>query len=451
MLYNKIVFKPTFGFKPNTLNKEILKLAIPNILANLSIPMLSVVDVALMGHLNSEAYILSIGFGVMIFNFIYWAFGFLRMGITGMTAQEFGKGNVEEAYRLLFRGLLIAFSGALLLFLSKDMLLQLALYLIDANEAVSTQVTSYFNIRIFAAPATLGLYAFIGWFLGKQKATIAMVVTIAINVLNVFISYYLVSVLNLETEGVAYGTLIAQYLGFGLAIVLFFLFFRKQLTKAASQNILELTAIKKFVAVNADILIRTLCLIFALSFFKIMSAKEGDLIGAANILLLEFVTIAAYGIDGFAFAAESISGKYFGANDKEKFKKAVAYCFYWGFGLGAIYGLAYWLFGQQILEVLTNQAEVVNLALDYLGWLVLFPIISVIPFVWDGIYIGLTSSKAMRNTMLFSTFLIFLPSYYLLAHFFGNHGLWLAMILFVLARGISQTILAKKVVWDKFV
>ena len=144
------------------MNKEILKLAIPNILANLSVPMLSVVDVALMGHLNSEAYILSIGFGVMIFNFIYWAFGFLRMGVTGMTAQEVGKGNDTEAYRLLFRGLLIAFLGALLLFVSKDLLLQLSLHLIDSKDAVNQQITTYFNVRIYAAPATLGLYAFIG-------------------------------------------------------------------------------------------------------------------------------------------------------------------------------------------------------------------------------------------------------------------------------------------------
>ena len=433
------------------MNKEILKLAIPNILANLSIPILSVVDVALMGHLSNESYILSIGFGVMIFNFIYWAFGFLRMGITGMTAQEFGKGNTNEAYRLLFRGLIIAFSGAILLFLSKEALLQLALYLIDSNGLVNEEITNYFSIRIFAAPATLGLYVFIGWFLGKQNATLAMVVTIAVNVFNAFISYYLVSSVNLGISGVAYGTLIAQYLGFTIAIVFFLGFYRKELTKEAFSQILELSAIKKFIGVNADILIRTLCLIFSLSFFKIMSAKEGDVIGAANILLLEFVSIAAYGIDGFAFAAESISGKYFGANDKSNLKKAIRYCFYWGFGLGFVYALGYLVFGKSILEALTSQVEVVNLAMEYIGWLIVFPILSVVPFVWDGIYIGLTSSRAMRNTMLFATFFVFLPSYYILSHFFGNHGLWLAMILFVLARGVSQTILAKRVVWAKFI
>jgi MATE family multidrug resistance protein len=430
-------------------NKEILKLAIPNILANLSIPMLSVVDVALMGHLSSESYILSIGFGVMIFNFIYWAFGFLRMGITGMTAQEVGRGDINESYRLLFRGLIIAFGGALLLFVFKDLLLQLSLYLIDSNGDVNKEVTTYFNIRIYAAPATLGLYAFIGWFLGKQNATIAMMVTIAVNVLNAFISYYLVTNLNLQTSGVAYGTLIAQYAGFLLAIILFLIYYKRELLAEAFQNIFEVSAIKKFILVNSDILIRTLCLIFTLSFFKVMSAKEGELIGAANILLLEFITIAAYGIDGFAFAAESISGKYFGAKDKLNLKKAIRYCFYWGTGLGSIYSIVYLFFGEKILEVLTNQTTVVDLALEYIFWLVLFPILSVVPFVWDGVYIGLTSSKAMRNTMLFSTFVIFLPAYYLLANYWGNHGLWLAMILFVLARGISQTILAKKVVYNK--
>ena len=178
-----------------------------------------------------------------------------------------------------------------------------------------------------------------------------------------------------------------------------------------------------------------------------MSAKDGEMIGAANILLLEFITIAAYGVDGFAFAAESISGKYFGAKDHVNFKKAVTLCFFWGFGLGAVYALVYYVFGRNILEVLTSQAAIIDLALDYIWWLIAFPIVSVIPFVWDGVYIGITASKAMRNTMLASTFLIFIPSYYLLEIFFGNHGLWMAMILFMLARGGGQTLLAKKVVW----
>jgi len=302
------------------LNKEILRLAIPNVLANLSVPLLSLVDVALMAHLEGTAFILSIGFGVMIFNFIYWSFGFLRMGMTGMTAQEVGRNNTIESYRLLFRGLLIAFIGSGLLFLFKEPLLQLALYLIDVDAIVDKELAIYFNIRIWAAPATLGLYAFIGWFFGKQNSKIPMMVTIIVNLLNVFVSYYLVVELRQNTGGVALGTVIAQYVGLVVAVLFFVIRYRKEMKKEAFLHLFDLQAIKCFMRVNFDLIVRTLCLIFALSFFKVMSAKQGELIGAANILLLEFISIAAYGIDGFAFAVEAISGKYFGAKDRENFK-----------------------------------------------------------------------------------------------------------------------------------
>lgn len=431
------------------LNKEILKLAVPNILANLSVPLISVVDVALMGHLNSEAYILAIGFGVTIFNFVYWSFGFLRMGMTGLTAQEVGKKDVDESYRLLFRGLIIAFLGALLLFVFKDYLLQLALYLIDSNTRVNEQISTYFNVRIYAAPATLGLYAFIGWFLGKQNATIPMVITIAVNVFNAVLSYYLVVNAQMSTSGVALGTVIAQYLGLLMAVIFFLLNYKRELTARAFQNITELVALKKFISVNSDIIIRTLCLIFVLSFFKVMSAKEGEIIGAANVLLLEFMTIAAYGIDGFAFAVEAISGKYFGAKDKLNLTKAIRYCFYWGVAVGGLYAIAFFLFGINILEMLTSQQKVIDVASAYIAWLVLFPILSVVAFIWDGVFIGVTASKAMRNTMLFATFIIFLPAFYLLQLYWGNHGIWLAFTLFIVARGLSQSVLAKRVVYGR--
>jgi MATE family multidrug resistance protein len=180
-----------------------------------------------------------------------------------------------------------------------------------------------------------------------------------------------------------------------------------------------------------------------------MSAKEGDLIGAANILLLEFTAIAAYGIDGFAFAVEAISGKYFGAKDKINFTKAIRYCFYWGLGFGACYSLVYLFFGEVILKVLTSQNEVIEIASNYLIWLVIFPLLSVVPFIWDGVFIGVTASKAMRNTMLFATFIVFIPAYYILQNYWGNHGIWLAMLLFVVARGVSQSVIAKKVVYSK--
>lgn len=428
------------------MNKEILKLAIPNILANLSVPIVSVVDVALMGHLSDEAFILAIGFGVMIFNFIYWGFGFLRMGVTGLTAQCEGKKDYNETLRVLFRGLIVAFIGAFFLFIFKNYLLEFALYLIDSTPIVNQEITTYFNTRIYAAPANISLYAFIGWFLGKQNAVIPMVITIVINVLNACLSYWLVNSYQMNTAGVALGTVLAQYSGLILAVIFFLIYYRKSLNKLAYQGVLQLKAIKEFLLINSDIFIRTLCLIFTFSFFKVYSGKEGLIIGAANMLLLEFIGIAAYGIDGFAFAAESITGKYFGAQNKSLLHNAIKLCFYWGLGIGLLYSLTFFVFGENILWMLSSQKEVINEANHYLFWLTLFPIISVIAFVWDGVFIGITASKAMRNTMLISTFLIFLPGYFILHPYFKNHGLWMAFLLFFVARGLTQTLIAKRLI-----
>lgn len=428
------------------MNKEILKLAIPNILANLSVPIVSIVDVALMGHLSDEAFILAIGFGVMIFNFIYWGFGFLRMGVTGLTAQSEGKKVNDETYRVLFRGLIVAFIGAFFLFVFKSYLLEIALYLIDSTPIVNQEITTYFNTRIYAAPATIGLYAFIGWFLGKQNAIIPMIITIAINILNAGLSYWLVNSYQMNTAGVALGTVLAQYSGLILAIIFFVIYYRKSLNKLAYQGVLQLKAIKEFLLINSDIFIRTLCLIFTFSFFKVYSGKEGLIIGAANMLLLEFIGIAAYGIDGFAFAAESITGKYYGAQNKSLLQKAIKLCFYWGFGIGLLYSLTFLIFGENILWMLSSQNEVINEAKHYLFWLTLFPIISVIAFVWDGVFIGITASRAMRNTMLIATFLFFLPSYFILHPYFKNHGLWMAFLLFFVARSLTQTLIAKRLI-----
>ncbi len=428
------------------MNKEILKLAIPNILANLSVPIVSIVDVALMGHLSDEAFILAIGFGVMIFNFIYWGFGFLRMGVTGLTAQSEGKKDNDETYRVLFRGLIVAFLGAFFLFIFKSYLLEFALYLIDSTPIVNQEISTYFNTRIYAAPATIGLYAFIGWFLGKQNAIIPMIITIAINILNAGLSYWLVNSYQMNTAGVALGTVLAQYSGLILAIIFFVIYYQKSLNKLAYQGVLQLKAIKEFLLINSDIFIRTLCLIFTFSFFKVYSGKEGLIIGAANMLLLEFIGIAAYGIDGFAFAAESITGKYYGAHNKSLLQKAIKLCFYWGFGIGLLYSLTFLIFGENILKMLSSQTEVIEMAYHYLWWLVLFPVISVIAFVWDGVFIGITASKAMRNTMLIATFLIFLPAYFILHPYFKNHGLWMAFLLFFVARSLTQTLIAKRLI-----
>ncbi len=431
------------------MNREILKLAIPNIISNLSVPLLSLVDVALMGHLGSAEYILTIGFGVMIFNFVYWGFGFLRMGTTGFTAQEFGKQDNKECLLILGRALLIAVAGALLLIVLKVPLLKLSLLLIGTTPEVDAYVADYFNIRILAAPATISLFAFTGWFFGMQNARTPMIITIAVNLLNIGFSYWFVRVVGMKSGGVALGTLIAQYCGLVLALALFFKNYRHMLPFWDKLDLFHIDKLKRFLMANSDIFIRTLCLIFAFSFFRVQSGKEGVILGSANIILLEFIMISAYGIDGFSFAAESVVGKYFGAGDEGNFRNAIKVSFQWGIGVSIMLVSLFFFFGREILHILTDNQEVINAAMPFMGWLIIAPIIHAVPFIWDGIYIGTTASKAMRNTMLLSTFLFFLPAYYIFHDIMGNHALWLALTLLMLARGISQTILARYVVFNR--
>ncbi len=431
------------------MNREILRLAIPNIVSNLSVPLLSIVDVALMGHLDSAEYILAIGFGVMIFNFIYWSFGFLRMGTSGFTAQEYGKRNDRECLLILGRALLVALIGSLILIFLKTPLLTLSLNLIDTTPEVKSHVAGYFAIRILAAPATISLFAITGWFFGMQNAKYPMFLTISVNLLNISFSFWFVHFVGMKSNGVALGTLLAQYCGLILAFSLFYKDYRHLLPLWNRTHLLDIDKMKNFLTVNSDIVIRTLCLMFAFSFFKVQSAKEGVVIGSANIVLLELFMLIAFGIDGFANAAESIVGKYFGAGDQRNFRDAIKRSFQWALGLSILFVLVFYLFGRELLQIITDNQEVINAAIPFLGWIIVSPIINTIPFIWDGIYIGITASKAMRNTMLISTFLFFLPTYYLLHALLGNHSLWLALTLLMLARGVSQTLLAKEAVFNR--
>ncbi|MDR4503681.1 MAG: MATE family efflux transporter [Candidatus Scalindua sp.] len=431
------------------MNREILRLAIPNIISNLSVPLLSIVDVALMGHLDSAEYILTIGFGVMIFNFIYWSFGFLRMGTSGFTAQEYGKGNKSECLLILGRALLVALTGSIIIIALKAPLLKLSLFLIDTTPQVKSQVSDYFAIRILAAPATISLFAVTGWFFGMQNARYPMFLAITVNLLNTGFSVWFVNYMGMKSNGVALGTLLAQYCGLILAFSLIYKDYRYLLPFWNSSHLLDIDRMKKFLTVNSDIIIRTLCLMFAFSFFKVQSAREGVVTGSANIVLLELFMIIAFGIDGFANAAESIVGKYFGAGDKRNFQNAIKRSFQWAMGLSILFVLVFYLSGRELLQIITDNQEVINAALPFMGWIIISPVINTIPFIWDGIYIGITASKAMRNTMLVSTFLFFLPAYYLLHTMLGNHALWLALTLLMLARGVSQTMLAKQAVFNR--
>lgn len=420
------------------MNREILKLAIPNIISNISVPLLSTVDTALMGRL-SPSHIGAVGIGAMIFNFIYWNFGFLRMGTTGISAQAYGKNDQEEIANTLGRACLVALGIGLLLIVLQWPLNLGSQYVMQVNPGQEHFVSTYIYIRIWAAPATLGLYAFIGWFFGMQNATFPLIITIVGNGFNILLSYILVYHFNFGVAGVAWGTVVAQYLSLFLAISLFLWKYHNYLPHLNINKLFQKERLKDFLRINSDIFIRTFLLTLAFVIFYSESSQNGELILAANVILLQFVTWMSYGIDGFAFATESLVGKYRGASDLTTTQRAIQYSFSWGMGLAVIYALGYFFFGERLLYIFTDDLSVIEVAKQYLWWLILFPILSTPCYIWDGIYIGLTASKSMRNLM-FGAISIFFLFFFTFGFWWENHGLWLSMIAFMTARGILQHI-----------
>ncbi|GAB5553473.1 MAG: MATE family efflux transporter [Saprospiraceae bacterium] len=418
------------------MNKEILKLAIPNIISNISVPLLSTVDTALMGRL-SEIHIGAVGVGAMIFNFVYWNFGFLRMGTTGITAQAFGKQSKPDMAITLGRALVVVLGLSSLLLVLQVPFGQLSFRLMNVNTEQAALVDTYFYIRIWAAPATLGLYAFMGWFFGLQNAVYPLILTVGINVINIILSYVMVHYWGWGVAGVAYGTLIAQYFGLILALGLFFYKYGDYVKEIKTKALLQWHALKKFLSINFDIFLRTLCLTFAFGFFYSQSAKQGELVLAANVILLQYMNWMAYGVDGFAFATESLVGKYAGARKGPETNKAIRLAFVWGMALAAGFSLLYTFAGEPLLHVFTTEAKVIEAAKPYLFWMMIFPILSTPCYIWDGVFIGLTASKAMRNCMILAI-LIFLGTYFFYGQHHGNHGLWLTLLLFMVARGAIQ-------------
>ncbi|MDX1617268.1 MAG: MATE family efflux transporter [Balneolaceae bacterium] len=431
------------------MNRRILRLAVPNIISNLSVPLLGAVDTALVGHLEEVYYLGAIAVGSMIFNFLFWGFGFLRMGTTGLTAQAFGERNRRESVLILGRALGVAaiFSGLILLL--QAWIADLSFWLVEATPEVERFTKIYFDIRIYSAPATLGLYAINGWFLGMQNARYPMIVTIFLNALNIALDLLFVYGMNMHVDGVATGTLIARYAGIVLALALLVWRYRDWLSEYIHAQLLELAAVKKFFTVNRDIFIRTLCLIFTFSFFTAKSAEFGNVILAANSILLQLWMIVSYGVDGFAFAAESLIGRYTGARDSGRVRTAVKYSFGWGVGLGIAASLIYWLGDERIIYLFTDQQNVIDAAMVYFAWTVAGPTVSSFCYIWDGIFIGATATSPMRDSMLIATLAVFLPVYYLGLGHWGNHALWLALVLFMIARGITLGLFAPNYIFSR--
>jgi MATE family multidrug resistance protein len=407
------------------------------------------VDTALLGHLSNVAFLGALSVAGVLFNIIFWGFGFLRMGTTGLTAQAYGKKDHTASIMTLGRALTVAAGISVLILGLQIVIANLGFAVIGASAEVEHYARIYFFIRIYSTPATLGLFAINGWFLGMQNARYPMIVTVVLNILNILLDAWFVFGLHMNVKGVALGTLISSYVGFVLAGVLLCFRYMKHLRAFQLQKLLHLSPLKKFFSVNRDIFLRTLCLVFTFTFFTSVSASLGDVTLAANTILLQLWMIVSYGIDGFAFAAESLVGRFTGSSQPGKLKQTVKYCFLWGMGIGAAGSFIYGFFDVFILKIFTNQQAVISAGLTVIGWTIAAPLVNSACYIWDGVFTGATVTAPMRNNMFTATALVFVPAYYISHIFWGNNAIWLAMILFMAARGIGLSILAPKYILKK--
>lgn len=425
------------------MNKKILQLAIPSIVSNITVPLLGLIDVAIVGHLGSAAYIGAIAVGGMLFNIIYWLFGFLRMGTSGMTSQAFGQRELKEVTRILLRAVGVGVFIALCLLLLQYPIRKIAFLLIDTTAEVRELATGYFNICVWGAPAVLGLYGFAGWFIGMQNSRFPMFIAITQNVVNIVASLSFVYLLDMKIEGVALGTLIAQYAGLFMALLLWLRYYGRLKITFRWREIVGKVAMKRFFQVNSDIFFRTLCLVAVTTFFTSTGARQGDVVLAVNTLLMQLFTLFSYIMDGFAYAGEAMTGRYIGAQNQTGLQRMIRLLFRWGWGLSLAFTLLYMIGGQGFLGLLTNDTTVIEAAGTYYYWVLAIPLAGFTAFLWDGILIGATATRLMLYSMLVASGMFF-AIYYAFYASMGNHALWMAFLAYLFLRGIMEWILWRR-------
>lgn len=421
---------------PRVTHAQVLRLAGPIVLSNISTPLLGIADMVVIGRIPNPAALGAIALGGTIFNFVYWGFGFLRMGTTGLTAQAVGASDAPEVSANLGRALLIALAIGLSLIALQWPIGLAAFALLKGSPDVQTMAHDFFAIRIWSAPFTLANFAILGWFIGRQKANVALVLQVFMNGINIVLNVTFVAVLGWAVKGVATGTVIAEIAATGLG-----LFLAARNLKSVGRHwewprLLDREKLGRMIAVNRDIMIRTFCLIFAFAFFTSQGARSGDVLLAANAVLGQFIAVSAFLLDAFGFAAEALVGQAVGARERATLDQAVRLSALWAGGVAFALSLGLLVAGPLFIDMLTTSSEVREAARLYLPWAAAAPFAAVWCFLLDGIFIGATRSGEMRNAMALSLG-IFLGAWWLLAGPYGNHGLWAALILFYLARGAT--------------
>ena len=426
------------------MNRRILHLAIPSIVSNITVPLLGLVDVTIVGHLGATAYIGAIAVGGLLFNILYWNFGFLRMGTSGLTSQAYGRKDKDAEIRVLVQAVSVGLFSALAMLILQYPIERLAFRLLDTSAEVEQYAVTYFRICIWGAPAVLAQYGFTGWFIGMQNSRYPMYIAIVMNVINIVCSSCFVFLFGMKVEGGAVGTVVAQYSGVMMALGLWFYNYKELWGRITFKGSLQLIAMRRFFAVNRDIFLRTLCLIGVTTFFTSTGARQGDVILAVNTLLMQLFTLFSYIMDGFAYAGEALSGRYVGACNLIQLKRAVRALFGWGVGLSLVFTLLYGVGGENFLGLLTNDKVVIETAGHYFYWVLAIPLAGFAAFLWDGILIGATATRFMLWSMLVASGSFFVIYYYF-SGATNNHMLWLAFLVYLALRGGMQTLWSRRV------
>ena len=428
------------------MNRQILRLALPNIISNITVPLMGIVSTAIAGHWGDDSAhtIGALAIGVSIFNFIYWNCSFLRMGTSGMTAQAYGAGNFAECSAMLARAMTVsAVLGAAVLVLQYP-LGELSLRIMNGDSLVS----DYFYARIWAVPAGIILFGFNGWFTGMQNAVIPMCTSITVNLVHIGCSLWFAFGCDMGIVGIAYGSVVAQYTGVALSALLLVLRYRKMLTKPDWSRVLDKRELREFFSVNRDIIIRTFCIVSVYTFFTAASSRMDDpAMLAVNTMLLQLFTMFSYMSDGFAYAAEALTGRFIGAGDRHSLRDCIRKCVVWSLGVSALFVGIYIVWWQDIFDLFLSDAAdnsaILASARRYIGWVIAVSFVSSLPFLLDGVMVGATMTRIMRNSLIVSTAAYFII-FYAFSPFIGNDALWMAFTAFMVVRGAAQYLMSDR-------
>ncbi len=426
------------------MNKQILRLAIPSILANITIPLVGLVDTAIVGHISDAHAIGGIAIGTMLFDLLYWNFGFLRVGTSGMTAQAFGRGDREQCARLLAQSVGIALIGAALIWLLQWLFVTAALAIVPCSAEVASFARDYFFVRVWAAPATLSLMAIKGWFIGMQDTVSPMITDIVVNVVNMAVSYALAVYTPLGALGVAYGTVVAQFTGLLLSIVILMWKYRHVWLGVSFLRLLrDMRGMRQLISLNANLFVRSLCFMIVYVGFTSLSSLYGDTDLAVCSILMKLFMLFSYFVDGFAYAGEALVGKYIGQQkNSPPFREGVGLLvrllFLWSLGVGVVFTVIFALWSIPMYRMMTSDVVVLGRMTDFTAWLIAMPIVSTLAFMWDGVYTGATAGKQIRNGMILAA-IGFVLGYVATAHWWGVHALFVGYFLHLAARVIYLT------------